>query len=417
MNKKQFFSRFGNLLEWYDFSLFGYTAPIFAAKFFGHLHGFLSVVITFATFAIGFLCRPIGGFILGAVADRYGCAKAINISIYLMMIVSILMGLLPTASAVGLWAAVLLILLRMVQGFSTGGQFTSSLVYSVENTSHFKRGRMASFIWQGGTIGFLCGSVMSTIAAHLTGDYYMTYGWRIPYLISIILLVAYYYFSNHNSIKNSIDDSNLVTHHQSIAEILLIIRQNLAIFIKVLLLVIFAGVIYYILLSYMITYMHVTAGLPVKQAILINTICLLVQLINIPLFGRLSDKIGRKPLMLFGIISIGVFSYFAFTLILKGKFLLSLIVLLLMLVCGSAYIGSVLAVFVELFPKEVRCTASSLSYDIAMGFFGGTAPAIAAWLQYTTKNHLAPVFYIIFTAILALLVTLTIKSKHTRPAY
>ncbi len=414
LDKKQIFSRLGNFLEWYDFSLFGYTAPIFAAQFFGTLNGYMSIVATFLTFAIGFICRPFGGLIIGYIADNGGRVKAINFSIYLMMISSLLVGLLPNFASIGIMAPILLLSLRVLQGFSTGGQFTSALVYSVENASQGKRGRVASLIWQGGTLGFLAGSLLSTIAAQLTSDVgYKAYGWRIPYLISAVTLISYYIFTRRNDIKSLLGDVVQKTKKNSIIQVLLTIKQNSGLFFRVFLLAIFSGVIYYLLLSYMITYMHVNAGLPIKDAILINTICLLVQLFTVPFFGYLSDKIGRKPLMITGIVLTAGLSYFAFSVILQGNFITSLLTLLGLCFCGSAYIGSVIAVFIEIFPKDIRCTASSLSYDSAMGFFGGTSPAIVAWLQHVTENHLAPVWYIIATAGLALIVSLTIKETST----
>jgi MHS family proline/betaine transporter-like MFS transporter len=401
-----------NVLEWYDFALYGYFAPVFAQLFFPMNDRLTAQISAFGVFAAGYLMRPLGAVIFGHVGDRLGRKNALMLSAILMAIPTTLIGALPTHDQVGVTAPALLTILRLIQGISVGGEFTGSISFIVEHAPQSRRGFFGSFTTFSLLGGILIGSGMGAIInSVLSHDDVVSWGWRIPFFFGILLGVVALY------LRTQIDESPIFKDLEGKGKIyrrpvLEALTQNW----KEILITIMAtwggSVTFYMIFVYMTTYLSSEINLPQSTALSINTISMVIMMSVVPLMGAISDRIGRKPVLATGSLLIAVSSYPMFLLILPGNTLFILgaqAVFALGLAMVFAPFGAML---VELFPSQVRMTAMSLGYNIGFSVFGGTAPLVSTYLIRETGNILAPSIYLGLSSLISLLVFLRIKETY-----
>lgn len=390
----------GNVMEWYDFALYGFFAPVLAQLFFPSGNKTASLIATFGVFAVGFVMRPIGGIIFGWIGDRFGRSAVLRISVIIMGAATFLLGVLPTAGAIGIWAAVLLLGVRLVQGLSVGGEFSGSVTYVVETSPLHRRGFSGSWANFGGLVGTLAGSGLAAfMASVLPSSDLQSWGWRVPFLLGGVFAVLAYLY-----IRRLKDVPHMVHHeaqHQQDSPLHKALVQNRR---ETLLAIVFAsgyGICYYILLVYLPTYVHVVGTISDGTALLINSLGLALAIPFIPLFGWISDHfIRRRSLLLITFLLVAVLGWNLFYLSsgsLTGLVVSQIIFALIM----AVPMGVAPAMFVELFPKEDRLTGYSVAFNIGLGIAGGTAPMIATWLISATGYDTAPGAYLVFAALIS----------------
>ncbi len=396
----------GNTLEWYDFAVYGYVVPIIATQFFPSEDKTVSLIAAFGAFAAGYMMRPIGAIIIGHIADRVGRRLALMISVLLMAIPTTCIAFLPTYAQIGIAAPILLTFIRLLQGLAVGGEYTSSLVYLVENAPPGYRARRGCWAVMGATGGILLGSAVSDLFHQILSEQQIeAWGWRIPFLFGLFLAVIGIFLRRHMEALPP-SETELQRAEFPIANAVKNYGASMA---KVIGLCILFGISFYIGFVYITTYLVEYDAISETTALNISTISLLVLLIAAFVFASLADRYGRKPILWFGVIGLLVFSYPLFWLITQESVALALIGELGFVIFVGAYSGSIPPLMVELFPRPVRVTAVSVAYNVPIAFAGGTAPVVATSMISLTGDIYAPAYYLIAAAVIAVLCLLTVR--------
>ncbi|WP_108649395.1 MFS transporter [Dongshaea marina] len=374
----------GNALEWYDFCLFGYFAVSIGNVFFHSQSPLSNLLLAFATFAIGFVARPVGGFIFGYLGDRTGRYFAMNLSIILMGLASISMAFLPGYASIGVAAPILLILVRIIQGLSAGGQFGNLLVITTEDKKLKNTGYYTGIAYSVSLVGFLLAAGVSYLILHFAPAH-SDYAWRIPFVIGAIPLVLHLWLSREHAAEEEAQ-APAGSANQANSYRQLWTEHKLA-FSLVVMISAFLGTIFYMAFTYLVTFSVEYSQISMSDALLINTIALVVACFLIPAFGYLSDYFGRRNLFISGILIHLVLLYPAFTL-LTSHSLFSIgagVMLYALMVCWLA--GVAMPLCSELFPREVRASGCCASYGIGMAICG-FAPMIATKLTSIDPGYL-----------------------------
>ena len=405
----------GNTLEWYDFAAYGFLAAVFAKNFFPTSDAFVGLISAFGVFAASFMMRPIGGIVFGHVGDRYGRRHALYLSAGLMTLSTVAIGFLPTYEALGAAAPVLLLLLRLLQGLSIGGEYTTSAIFLAENARPGRRGIVTSFAAFGATGGTLLGSAAAALVASLISqEALVAWGWRVPFLAGI-LLGGFVVFLRRSG--TAIPEAPREAPSPARAELPIVgaLRFDLADIMRGFALSIMLGGGFYLIVVYLTTYMQEIDGLTARSSLQINTLTMLLLLVVCPFSAPASDRIGRKPVMVAGLAGLVIFTWPLFALIdggddvevLAGQLGLGLLL--------GLYCGPVPAALVEMFRPDARCSAVSLSYNLSMGLAGGTAPMVAVYLVNREHYDMGPAAYLIVLAALSLAAALTMKERSRAP--
>jgi MFS transporter, MHS family, proline/betaine transporter len=395
----------GNVLEWYDFSVYAFVATIIARKFFPQGDEVTALLATFLAYGLGFVARPLGGIVIGRLGDTHGRKLALLITILLMAVGTVMIGLLPTYASIGILAPILLVVARLLQGFSAGGEWGSSTAYIVEWAPSGQRGYYGSFQQMSVVAGLLLGSgVAALLNTVLDAAAMDSWGWRVPFLLGAILgPVGMYMRRTIDETpayrKMAADGAGATTVHPADEVEPLILAWRAFGFTIV------WTVCFYILLNYMPTYTQKYLKLTPSAALWSNTIGLFVLMACIPVMGRLSDRIGRKPLLLFCCVAFIVLPYPIFSMLIGGVSYTTLVLVqILFAILISMFSGAGPAAIAEIFPTKSRSTWMTSGYALAVAIFGGFAPFIAVWLIANFDSPLAHVFYLIGAAIVSAVV-------------
>ena len=409
MAKAVFSGVLGNMLEWFDYGLYGYFAVIISAEFFTSDDPVVGLLLSFMTFAIGFLVRPIGGLLVGAYADKHGRIKALTVTILAMGICTMLMGCLPTYEQVGILAPILLTVLRLIQGLATGGEFGSSLTFISEYGTPHNRAFLVSFqplsVGCGLIIGSTAGLILTTF---LPEEALYAWGWRIPFICGI--LIAIYGVHMRKNVPDSPEFTKMKEQKKAQAVEDKLPFKDLFMHFKtpiitVILLLAGASTTYYLLITYMPTYISQFVGSSLSDSFVVNTSVIAIYLIICPFAGKLIDKIGRRKGLIIGCIGFLVFTYPVFFILIQHTNPIIMIALLGILVACQTLIAVANAVIPsEIFPTNLRNSGIGFSYNLSAAVFGGLAPLEATALIAATSNTLA-ITWLIFGAILVTLLT------------
>ncbi|HSB44909.1 MAG TPA: MFS transporter [Nitrospira sp.] len=399
----------GNVLEWYDFALYGYFAPVFAALFFPSDSPSISLISAFGVFAVGFLARPLGALLFGYWGDTLGRRNALAWSVLFMAIPTCLVGLLPTYATIGVVAPIALTLCRFLQGLSVGGEFTGSATFLVEHAAASQRGYVGSWAGFSAQIGALLGSGVGALtASSLAEEALRQWGWRIPFVMGGFIAVVGWYLRTkvpESPAFEAIRQAGNVTA-SPVRDVFTMQRRAVA---KVIGLVWLHGVAFYLLYVYLTTYLVTVTTTPLATVLVLNTSCMTILALLIPVMGAWSDRIGQPPLLIAGAAGIALLSYPCFLWLTSQdlpRMITAQIVLTILVAC---YMGPFFAAVAELFPTSLRYTGLSIGYNIGAALFGGTAPLIATVLIEWSGNSLAPAFYLSLCATISLAVALTIR--------
>ncbi len=392
----------GNVLEIYDFTLYGYFAPIMSELFFPHAGVANGLLFTFAIFAIGFLIRPLGSLLFGHFGDRFGRRATLVVSIVVMALATSLIGLLPTYQQVGAWAGGLLLICRLFQGLAMSGEFVGSMVYLVEHAPSNQRGFYGSFAQCGTYLGILVGSAVAALVMHSFSTVTLhSWGWRIPFLCGILLGAVGLY------LRLKMPETPVFLKLKQQNKIIkLPIKQVFSKAIKPMLIIVgfnfMPGVAAYTLFIYLATYLTTYLKLSLATALTINTINTCIIAVLLPAFGALSDKVGRKIILLTAAACFTVFSYPLFLLLHEATFFTVWLAQACFAVLIAAMFGALPAAMVELLDPNIRYTASAFPFNLASALFGGTAPVFVTLLITQTGSTFAPAWYIIVASLFTL---------------
>jgi MHS family proline/betaine transporter-like MFS transporter len=388
----------GNVLEWFDFAVYGYFASDIGRQFFPQSSPTAQQLLAFAVFALGFCARPIGSLVLGVVGDRIGRRALLTLSIALMGGATLLIGLLPTYEQIGVAAPILLVFLRIVQGFSLGGEFTGSMVYTTEQASPRWRGLISSSTAAGTTLGFILGSGSAWLVnVSLGASAASAWGWRIPFVASVSLMLVGWLL--RRGIHESAEGMKAAQIRPPLLPSLIADWRPI---VQTFGIIAMTNAAYYLTFTYAVERRKNLTGEGGEVFLLANTASLFVVLLAKPFGGWLSDKIGRRRLMMALTVVTTAVIYVALRAMLYGSPGVFTAGQLLMAVPLGMALGLQGAMLVEIFPLRTRVTSMSLAYSVTLALAGGTAPLVAAWLIDRFGQPLAPAYYIMLYGVIGL---------------
>jgi MHS family shikimate/dehydroshikimate transporter-like MFS transporter len=394
-------SLIGTTIEWYDFFIYGTAAAlVFGSLFFPSFSPTAGTLAAFATFGVGFLARPVGGIIFGHFGDRIGRKAMLVISLTMMGIATVLIGLLPSYETIGIAAPILLVLLRFVQGLGVGGEWGGAVLMAVEHSPPERRGFYGSWPQMGVPAGLILSNLVFLAVARLPDAAFTAWGWRIPFLLSIVLVGVGLF------IRLRLMESpafSRVQETQTLAR--MPIMDVLRTYPKQVLLAAGAFIVinayFYILVSYLINYATAAAGMSRNAILTVVLISSVVSFFAIPYFAALSDRFGRRPLYLIGVVGMGVSAFLLFWATDTGSFWLVLLTHIFGLGALSVAYGPQAAFYAEMFGTRVRYSGISLGYQGGSIFGGALAPIIATWLFSTTGTSTSIAVYVAALAALS----------------
>lgn len=418
----------GNITEWFDFGVYGYFALTMEKLFFSDLSDFMGKVAVGAVFATGFLIRPVGGAFFGVLADRIGRNRVLAITMLLMAGSTFLIGCIPDPRHIGVTATVLLLLFRLLQGFSTGGEYGNAMTFIAEYAPDRKRGFLGSWLEFGTFTGYIMGASAASIAdIALTDDQLLSWGWRIPFLLALPLGAIGLY------LRAKLEDTPAFQHLEAEQDrrerehrASYGARDMFALWRFMLIcmgLVIAWNVTNYMLTAYMPTYVTDTLpkmngkGIDSTSSQIIQVVVMVLALFTIPLLGMLSDRIGRKPVAWFGSIGLVVLALPMMILIRsdsRGVVFAGLLIMALLLICFSSTMPSTLP---SLFPTNVRAGGLSISFNVAISLFCGTTSFLMSLLVGKTHDLNWPAYYLIFAGVCGALATFFLREPNGRPMW
>ncbi|KON70692.1 major facilitator transporter [Peribacillus butanolivorans] len=406
----------GSSIEWFDYFLYGTVAAlVFNQLFFVNEDPTIGLLLSYASFALAFFIRPFGGVIFSHIGDRIGRKKTLVLTLSLMGVATFGMGLLPTYQAVGIWAPILLITLRLVQGLGIGGEWGGALLLAVEYAPAEKRGLFGAIPQMGVTIGMLLGTIALSIMTLLPESAFMTWGWRLPFIFSALLVFFGLW------IRKGIDETPSFKKVKESGEVpKLPIVETLKNYWREVLIAVEAKVVetapFYIFSTFVVSYATSTLGFSRTATLTAVMIATIITTILIPFMGMLSDKIGRKKLFIGGTIGMALFAFPYFWMLQQKSVLLLIIATVIGLGVIWAPITAVLGtMFSEIFDARIRYTGITLGYQIGAALAGGTAPLVATALLNRFNNSYVPVaIYIIFASLVSLAAIWAVKERSNQ---
>ncbi|MBJ7479123.1 MFS transporter [Rhodococcus erythropolis] len=411
----------GNAMEWFDFGVYAYLATTIGKVFFPEASGSAQLLSTFAIFAAAFIVRPLGGLFFGPLGDRIGRKKVLATTIILMAGSTFAIGLIPSYESIGIAAPILLVLLRLLQGFSTGGEYGGASTFVAEYAPDKRRGFFASFLEFGTLAGYVAAAgIVTIIQTVVSAEDLLQWGWRIPFLIAGPLgLIGLYlrlrleetpaFQMMEQAEERSLADEST---GKKLRETLV---DNWRPLVLCIVLVATYNIAHYGLLSYMPTYLTNTLGYDESHGLVLMIIVMIVMMMGISYVGKFSDRVGRKPLLLSGFIGFFVLSLPAYLLIGVGNYVTVFL--------GLAILGGLLLLFVgvfpsvlpALFPTGIRYGGLAIGYNLAVSIFGGTTPLVLTALESATGSNLVAPMYMMIAAVIGGIAVLLIPETARKP--
>ncbi|GAA1574407.1 MFS transporter [Leucobacter aridicollis] len=402
----------GVLVHWFDWAVYAYLAGTIAVVFFPESNSSSGLLAAFAVFAVSFLVRPIGAVIFGRLGDRLGRKQTLSIVILSMALATLVLGLLPGYSSIGIAAPILLIATRVVQGLAAGGEFGSAAAFLGEFSPANRRGFGVSWLEFGSLLGFLLAS-FTVVLLNVVFDpqQIIDWAWRIPFLITVPLGFIGLY------IRRKIEDTpefeqlkelETVSH----APVREVFQRNRREFIQTCGMEIFMNVTFYVVLVYLLTYQEVYIGFDAGRAALLSTLASALGLIVVPLAGIASDKLGRKPVLMTAAVALTLLAVPLFLLMQSGASWASFVSTLGLALILAIILGTHAVTVVELFPTRTRQTGLSIAYAVTAALFAGTAPYVLTWLLDSTGNMLVPGYFLAAVGVVGIITVISIPETR-----
>jgi MHS family proline/betaine transporter-like MFS transporter len=406
----------GNMLELYDFVVYGFFATALAKAFFPTGDDVTSLLLAVATFGVGFVMRPLGAIVIGSYIDRAGRKAGLTLTILLMGVSTAMIGLAPTYAQIGVAAPLIIVAARLLQGFSLGGEVSGAIAYLVEQAPEKKRGFYGSWQQSGqSAAGILASFTGYLLGTMLSPEANSAWGWRVPFLIGLLIVPVGFY------LRAKLTETPAFAEHLArgtqakapLAETFRLHGRNVLAGLGA---VVIGTAAVYVFFIYMPTYAIRELKIPPATALLANGIGYVVMLVLSPITGAWSDKIGVKPLVIFATVAIGVVTLPLLAWVHAEPSLARLIAVQFVLaILLSFFTGPMPAMLARMFPTRVRSTGVAVAYNISVTIFGGFAPFIATWLIARTGNALAPGYYVAAAAVISFVSLLSIKDHWLDP--
>ena len=408
-------STVGTSIEWYDFFLYGTAAAlVFPKLFFPDSSAYVGVLAAFGTQFVGFAARPIGAAIFGHYGDRVGRKAALITTLMLMGVGTFLIGCLPTHATIGFLAPVLLTLLRLIQGIGVGGEWGGSVLLSMEWGSAKRRGFMASWPQLGVPLGLLASTGMVKLMSNISGDSFETWGWRVPFLLSAVLVGVGLYVRLR--VMDS-PDFTAVKKTQKVVKqpVLQVIRTQPREILTSAFVRMSEQAPFYLFITFVLAYGTKKVGFTKDELLTDTMIAATLGLISVPFFGFLSDLIGRRLMYGIGIVSTAIFAFPYFGLLNTKVAGMALLAIVISLVVHDMQYGPQAALIAENFGTNVRYSGAGLGYQLASVIAGGPAPLIATWILKNTGSSIGISWYIVGCCVVSM-IALVLMPKHAQPA-
>lgn len=404
----------GNAFEWYDFIVFGSVSVVISGIFFPASSEYAALLLTLATFGVGYFMRPVGAVVLGIYADRAGRKACLQLVMFLMTVAVALIAFAPTYASIGFGAPVLVVFARLLQGFATGGEFSSATCFLVESAPVHRAGFVGSLQMLGQSLGVLLGSLMSVIVTQaLAPEQLASWGWRIPFLVGLLIGPVGLYMRRHleetgefRALRNAAGPSIALRsldreHRRAVSASFLVAACGTT--------------AAYVVLLYMPIYARTQLALPLADGFEAQMLALVWTILLIPMFGILSDMMGRRPVLIGATLVYGVLAYPLFVWLRAAPSFGRLLGFqLAMCTMIAGLFGPSSTVIAEQFPAALRSTGMAIAYNFAVMLFGGFAPFIVTWLMRATGSPMAPAFYIMFGACVGMVGALLLR-EGVRP--
>ncbi|AIX75548.1 MAG: glycine betaine/L-proline transporter ProP [Mixta calida] len=413
----------GNAMEWFDFGVYGFVAYALGKVFFPGADPGVQMIAALATFSVPFLIRPLGGLFFGMLGDKYGRQKILSITIVIMSISTFCIGLIPSYASIGIWAPVLLLLAKMAQGFSVGGEYTGASIFVAEYSPDRKRGFMGSWLDFGSIAGFVLGAGVVVLISTIVGEEnFLSWGWRLPFFLALPLGIVGLYlrhaleetpaFQQHVEKLEQGDREGLREGPKvSFREIATKHWKSLLACVG---LVIATNVTYYMLLTYMPSYLSHNLHYPEDHGVLIIIAIMIGMLFVQPVMGLLSDRFGRRPFVIIGSIALLVLAIPAFMLINSNVLGLIFAGLLMLAVILNSFTGVMASSLPAMFPTHIRYSALASAFNISV-LIAGLTPTVAAWLVEASDDLYMPAYYLMVIAVIGLITGITMKETANKP--
>ena len=403
----------GNIIEWYDFALYGYLAPLFAKLFFSHQSPIMGLLIIYGILSASFIARPIGGIIFGHIGDHFGRRSALILSVSTITLFSFLLGILPTQQTIGYSAPLLLVILRILQGLSAGGEISGSFIYVLESVDNNRRGFFGGAIWSMIVLGILLASgVIAVISSIMSDAHFQHWGWRITYFIGSLLGLFALFLRTHMPESQEFIKLQAARKIES-SPLISVIKHYKLLLLKIIGLVAVAGAGFYLPFLYLPVFANQFLVIPINITLIINSITQCILFFGMIFFGWLSDHFSRKLILLTSVFCTFAFSYLLLYWLKPENLLLLFVVQTFFALLLAMYEGPLASLLVEIIPIEVRYSVMAIGYGISFAIFGGFAPLISTYLIHITGNSLTPSFYLMLCALLSFISVCMSKTKKT----
>nr|WP_258178450.1 glycine betaine/L-proline transporter ProP [Burkholderia multivorans] len=411
---------FGNAMEWFDFGVYSYIAVTLGKVFFPSSSPSAQLLATFGTFAAAFIVRPLGGMVFGPLGDRIGRQRVLAMTMIMMAVGTFAIGLIPSYASIGIMAPVLLLVARLVQGFSTGGEYGGAATFIAEFSTDRRRGFMGSFLEFGTLIGYTLGAAtVALLTATLSHEALLSWGWRVPFFIAGPLgLVGLYVrlkLEETPAFKKEAEAREADERARPKQTLGALLVEQWKPLLQCVGLVLIFNVTDYMALSYLPSFMSSTLHFDESHSLVLVLIVMVLMMPMTLYAGHLSDRIGRKPVMMFGCVGLLVLSVPALMLIRSGAMLPVFAGMLIYGTLLSTFTGVMPSALPALFPTRVRYGALAIGFNVSVSLFGGTTPLVAAWLVDRTGDLMMPAYYLMGASFIGIVSVLALRESARRP--
>lgn len=393
----------GNALEWYDFVVYGFMTVIISRLFFPADSEYASLLLAMASFGVGFFMRPVGGLLIGIYADRRGRKAAMQLIILLMTVAIAMIAFAPPYAAIGAAAPAIIVLARLLQGAATGGEFASATAFLIESAPPGRRGFFGSLQMVGQSVAALGGATAGMLVTQgLTPEQVDSWGWRLPFVFGLLIGPVGWWMRRHLDETEAFVAAAQDTSQR--AGLVALLREHAREVLVSFGLVLSSTIMFYVVLIYMPTYAKTQLHIPLNDAFRAQVAGLVCLTVLVPFFGALSDRIGRRPVLLLASLLYLVLPWPLMDWVLSEPTMARLVVMQVTLCSAIAVgFGAISTALAEQFPVRQRSTGLALAYNVAVMLFGGFAQLIVTWLIGATGSALAPAYYVMFGAVIGLI--------------
>lgn len=412
----------GNAMEWFDFGVYSYLAVTIGKIFFPGASQAAQLIATFGAFSAAFLVRPIGGLFFGPLGDRIGRQKVLAITMIMMAIGTFCIGLIPSYDSIGILAPILLLTARLVQGFSTGGEYGGAATFIAEYSTDKRRGFMGSWLEFGTLGGYLLGAGLVTgMTAAMPTETLMSWGWRVPFFIAAPLGLFGLYvrlkLEETPAFQKHMEEQDKREHEKPQMGVWQMLRKYQAQMLKCIGLVLLFNVSNYMLTSYMPSYLTGILGMSELSGLLLVLVVMFVMMPLTLFWGHWNDHLGRRPVIALGAIGLLVFALPCFWLIGTGNLLWVFVGLMLLGMIHTCFSGTMPSALPSLFATDVRYSALAIGFNISVSLFGGTTPLMTAWLVEKSGNVMMPAWYLMGAAVIGLITVFFMRESARKPLH